>query len=578
MNKVAVKRSKDPIILKRLHALLYSTNTNPSSQQQQQQYEGEGESIKNKTYWTKRIHSLCTQHGKVHEALLLLDNLRLHGYFPDSLNLNSIIHALCSSYRFTDAHNRLLQFINPPHSVPDERTCNVLIARLLDAKTPQQTLIVIRSLIAAKPAFVPSLINYNRLIYQFCSSNQSDEARKLFDDMKIRGHSPNSISYTTMINGFVRVGELEGFFREVYRIADDIPQGKSVKEEFAFGQMIDSLCRAGQNHGASRIVYIMRKKGFLPRLVSYNYIVHSLSNDGGCMRAYQLYKEVLVEALCQESDICKAKDLLEYMLNTEAIDRTRIYNIFLRALCSLDNPSELLNVLVSMLQNQFQPDVVTLNTIVKGLCKTKKVDEALKVLNDMLAGNLCAPDVVTFTTVISGLLNDGRTDEAFHLLRVKMPENGLKPGIVTYNAVLRGLCKLQKVNEAMGIFCDVLKDGKVFNCTTCTIMIEGLCRLYRIDEAKRFWDDVVWPSKIHDDFVYAEILKGLCGSGKFNEACDFLYELVDCGVSPNIVNYNILIDKACKLGLRTQAYQILGVRRDERELFGPRFHNIEDSG
>ncbi|RZC61285.1 hypothetical protein C5167_023051 [Papaver somniferum] len=215
MIKVAVKRSKDPIILKRLHALLYSTNTNPSSQQQ---HEGEGESIHNKTYWTKRIHSLCTQHGKVDEALLLLDNLRLHGNSPDSLNLSSIIHALCSSYRFTDAHNRLLQFINTHHSVLDERTCNVLIARLLDAKTPRQTLTVIRSLIAAKTSFVPSLINYNRLINQFCSSNQSDEARKLFDDMKIRGHSPNSISYTTMINGFCRVGELDN----AYKVLDEM--------------------------------------------------------------------------------------------------------------------------------------------------------------------------------------------------------------------------------------------------------------------------------------------------------------------------------------------------------------------
>lgn len=37
--------------------------------------------------------------------------------------------------------------------------------------------------------------------------------------------------------------------------------------------------------------------------------------------------------------------------------------------------------------------------------------------------------------------------------------------------------------------------------------------------------------------------------------------MVDCGVMLNHVNYNILIDCACKLGLKKEAYQILGEMR-----------------
>ncbi|KAK9115310.1 hypothetical protein Syun_022107 [Stephania yunnanensis] len=617
----------------------HSTISNSCQQEEQ--------STKNRAYWTKQIHNLCSKQGRVDEALRLLDRLCLEqAYIPNWLNLNSIIHALCDANCFAEAHRRLLLAISS-NCAFDERSCNVLIARLLGAKDPSLTLRVLRGFLIANPEFVPTLMNYNRLIDQLCSSaGLPVEAYRLLIDMRRRRRCPDEVSYTSLMKGFCGIGDMgsawkvfdemresgvaansmtysvllrgvlrgrgggewrelmekvweamidrreagvnnaafanvvdslckEGYFHEVFRIAEEMPQGNGgvgVDEEFAYAQMMDSLCRAGRNHGASRIVYVMRKRGLVPSAVSYNAIIHGLSKEGGCMRAYQLYQQgtewghslsestykVLVEGLCREFDIGKAKDVLQHMLSQEGMDKTRIYNIFLRALCFVENPSELLNVLLTMLQTQCQPDVVTLNTVITGFCKVGRVDEAWSVFTDMLNGNLSSPDAVTFTTIICGLLNSCKVDEALNLLRKKMPEKGIKPSVVTYNGVLRGLFKLQKVDDAMRIFDEMMLQGVVADSTTYTIVIEGLCGSNRIDEAKRFWDNVVWPSKVHDNFVYAAILKGLCGSGKSNEACDFLYELVDSGITPNIVNYNILIDHYCKLGLKKEAYQIVG--------------------
>ncbi|XP_040997736.1 pentatricopeptide repeat-containing protein At3g18020 isoform X1 [Juglans microcarpa x Juglans regia] len=601
--------------------------------------------ITDRSYWTKKIHRLCAEDSNVDEALCLLDRLSLRGYRPDSLNLSSILHALCDSHRFYEAHHRLLLSI-ASNCVPDERTCNVLVARLLDSRNPYSTLHVVRRLFDVKPEFVPSLVIYNRLMNQLCSFSRPNEAHALFFDMKSRGHCPNVFSYTTLINGYCRIGEVghaqkvfaemrddgvlpnsltysvliggvlqrrdiergrelmcelwekmrdeedlsvrnaafanlvdslckEGFFHELFSVSEHMPQGKSVSEEFVYNQMIDSLCKAGRYHGASRIVYVMRKRGFLPSLVSYNHIIHGLCKEGGCMRAYQLLEEgigfgylpseytykVLVEGLCKESELHKARKVLQYMLNKEGVVLPRMFNIYLRALVLLNNPTELLNLLVFMLQKQCQPDVITLNTAINGFCKMGRIEEALKVLNDMIIGKFCSPDAVTFTTIICGLLDVGRTQEAFGVLHHIMPKHGVRPGIVTYNAVLRGLFKLRQGNEAMEVFNSMVSDGVVADSTTYTIVIEGLCESGQIEEAQRFWDDVIWPSKIHDNFVYAALLKGLCRSGKLNEACHFLYELVDSGVSPNIFNYNILIDNACKLGLKREAYQIMGEMR-----------------
>ncbi|XP_027167725.1 pentatricopeptide repeat-containing protein At3g18020 [Coffea eugenioides] len=601
----------------------------------------------NQSYWTKHIHKLCTVDRDVDSAFHLLSHICLRGYRLNALNVSSIIHAFCDANRYAQAHHQLLLFITSQPDLLDERTCNVLIARLLHAATPHATLVVIHHLINANPNFVPSLMNYNRLIHQVCRLLKPSEAHQLFWDMRKRGHFPSVVSYTSLIGGYCKIGDIdvanklfdemreagvlpntmtysvliegvfrkrdvergnmlmgklwevmgneedklvnnaafgnvinslckEGLFHEVFKIAEDMPQAKGVLEEFAYSQMIESLCKYGRFNGAARIVYMMQKRGFTPGFLSYNSILHGLCLEGDCFRAYQLLEEGinfgygpseftykhLVEGLCRECDLVKAKEVLNIMLsNKEGKQKTRIFNIYLRAVCAMHNPTELLNGLVSMLQEQCQPDVITLNTVVNGLCKTGRVAEASKVLKDMMAGKFCAPDVITFTTIISGLLEVGNVQEALHLFRSEMPGNGVRPVVLTYNALIRGLFNLGRVDEAMEIFNSMVAGGAVADCTTYTVIIQGFFNSERTEDAKRFWDEIVWPSKVHDNYVYSAILRGLCDSGKFDEACDFLYELVDCGAVLNHVNYNILIDYACKLGLKKGAYQILGEMR-----------------
>nr|GMC69179.1 pentatricopeptide repeat-containing protein At3g18020 [Ipomoea batatas] len=609
-----------PFIFRTQH--FHTTNHFKEAEEEQQgrELKIDQHTVTNRAYWTRKIHKLYAFDRNVDEALRLFDQLRLYGYCPDSLNLSSVIHALCDARRFPKAHRRFFLAISS-HSNVNERTCNVIITRLLDSRSPESTLHVIRTLFREKPEFVPSLMNYNRLMDQFCDLSRPRDAHQVFLEMRNKGHCPNVVSYTTLINGYCGVGEIgdawnlfdemsecgvspnaftysilicgvlrkrdiekgkslignlwevmigeedthvntaafsnvidclcrEGLLHEVFRIAKDMPQGKCVVEEFANSQMIDSLCRYSRYNGGARIVYIMKKRGFKPSLVAYNTIVHGICIECDCVRAYQLLEEgiqfryspseftynLLIESLCFVSDLDKAKNVLNIMLNKKVVDKTRIYNIYLRAICLTDNPTELLNTLVTMLQTQCQPDLITLNTVINDFCKMGRVEEALKVLQDMMSGKFCTPDVVTYTTVVGGLLEVGRDEEALYLLRNTIPMNGITPGVVTCNTTLHGLFKMHRVDDAMEMFNCMISNGIAADCTTYTIIIDRLFESKRIDEAKCFWDDIVWPSRVHDSYVYSAILKGLCRSGRVEEACDFLYELVYCGVTLCHVN------------------------------------------
>ena len=171
----------------------------------------------------------------------------------------------------------------------------------------------------------PNAVSYMILITGYARIGLLDDARKMFDKMCQSGVSPNSLTLSVLTKGVLRKKRVvdgkelmlrlwekmeeekhrdpsvrgvafanlidllcrEWFFHDVFRIAEEMLQGKWAREEFAYGQMTDLLCRAGRHHGASRIVYIMRKRGFVSSLVSYNSIVHGLIKEKGCMRAYQ---------------------------------------------------------------------------------------------------------------------------------------------------------------------------------------------------------------------------------------------------------------------------------------------------
>lgn len=127
-----------------------------------------------------------------------------------------------------------------------------------------------------------NVVTYTTLINGYCLVGEIGDAYKVFDEMRERDVMPNSMTYSVLIRGVLRkrdvegarelMGKLwermrvevepavknaafvnlvdslcrEGFFNEVFRIAEDLPYGSSLSDEVAYNRMIDSLCKVGR--------------------------------------------------------------------------------------------------------------------------------------------------------------------------------------------------------------------------------------------------------------------------------------------------------------------------------------------
>ncbi|PUZ73362.1 hypothetical protein GQ55_2G468100 [Panicum hallii var. hallii] len=395
-----------------------------------------------------------------------------------------LVDELCASGRAAEAHHRASLLLLSTASRLDGRAANALLRRLLRARTPLLTLRLVQA-----AAIVPSLPNHNRLLGLLCRAADLPPipvllAHRLHLRMRV---APNAASYAALLDGYARVPDPGA----AQKLLDEMPQCGLVPSSLARSflvkallrardvdaamdvvhnhlwptmaatdghqlredQMIDSLCRSGQHHGASRIVYIMRKRGLCPSAVSYNCIVHGLCTSpkpGACLRAHQLVMEgtsfgyrprevtykVLVDELCRENELAKAKDVLELMLQPtsqcrqdeggDAGDetRTRIYNVFLGALRAVDNPSdhaEALNVLHTLMpRRRCSPTVITYNCVLKGLFGLGQVDTAMQGSSRRQRNS---------GTTSSG--HQGLKKLAYQLVK-EMKRNGLAPDAVTW--------------------------------------------------------------------------------------------------------------------------------------------------
>ncbi|KAL0432793.1 UNVERIFIED_CONTAM: Pentatricopeptide repeat-containing protein [Sesamum latifolium] len=578
-------------------------------------------SVTDATHWSRRIHKLCIVDRDADAALGLLHQLCLRGFRPDSLNISSILHALCDANRFAEAHHRFLLFISS-HSAPDERTCNVLIARLLDGRDPYSTLRLINTLVAEKPEFVPSLVNYNRLVDGFCKLGRLDAAHLMLYHMMKRGHCPNVVSYTTLINGYCRIGDVgaaEKVFDEMseYGVRSnaftystlfrgflrkrEFENGKKIMRKVweamgreedvqvnsaAFCSVIDSLCREGLFHEVFKIAEDMPQGKNVLEEFAYGQMIDSLCRferyNAAARIVYMMRKRdfipslvsynSIIHGLCKDGDILRAYQLLEEGMQFGYSPSEFTYTVLVEGLCreyDLAKAKEVLNV---MLSREGVDRTRMYNIYLRALCHMNNPTELLNVLVLMFQSQ-CQPDIISLNTVIKGFCKMGRVEEALHVFDDMIMGKFCAPDEVTYGTIIPGLLNVGKAEKAVNFLRNVMPEkgfspGVVTynarvpaDCITYTAVIEGLCESKCIDDAKKFWNNVVWPTGVHDNFVYAALLKGLCHLDKFNEACNLLYELADCGVTLNNVNYNIVLDYACELGLKREAYQIVGEMR-----------------
>ncbi|THG17115.1 hypothetical protein TEA_008193 [Camellia sinensis var. sinensis] len=222
----------------------------------------------------------------------------------------------------------------------------------------------------------------------------------------------------------------------------------------------------------------------------FSYIIRMFKRDVALdVESYR----ILMQGLCRKSQVNKAIDLLEDMLNKGFVPDTLSYTTLLNCLCR-KKLKEAYKLLCKMKVKGCNPDIVHYNTVILGFCREGRAFNACKVLEDMQS-NGCLPNLVSYRTLVVGLCNQGMYDEAKSYMK-EMILKGLSPHFSIFHALIIGFCNVGKVNEACGMLEEMLRHGEAPHVDTWVEIVPRICEV----------DETVGMGNLFEEVLKVEIM------------------------------------------------------------------------
>ncbi|GLT40292.1 hypothetical protein SLA2020_144370 [Shorea laevis] len=176
--------------------------------------------------------------------------------------------------------------------------------------------------------------------------NRMQDAYDHFELMQREGFHPNQVTYTMLIGGHIRSGEIDhaiGLFNKMN--ADGC-----TPDECTYNTLLKGLCRLGRLLDALSLFVAMRKRGFFPSQNCY---------------------DNLLMCLCASCLTISAFKIFEEMIDHDFAPRPYSYNWLLSILCAQKQFNEALVVLDEMLQRGKVPYKPTQRLLVETFSKEK---------------------------------------------------------------------------------------------------------------------------------------------------------------------------------------------------------------
>ncbi|KAG6393718.1 hypothetical protein SASPL_144285 [Salvia splendens] len=315
------------------------------------------------------------------------------------------------------------------------------------------------------PASVPSL---NVLIKALCKSTGTmDSAFKIFKEMPKRGHTPDSYTYGTLINGLCRGGRI----LEAKELLIDMEANACAPSVFTYSCLIHGLCQSNKLSDAMELFKEMKRKGVDPNVYTYS---------------------SLIDGLCKNGHSLQAIELMERMARKGLV-----------------------------------PNSITYSSLINGLSKEGKIQEMVQILDRMKLQDL-KPDAGLYSKVINGFCEVGKFHEAANFLD-EMSLSGITPNRVTWglhvrihNRVVQGLCSLSSHSQAFPLYRSLRSRGISVEARTFESLIQFCCKKGDLHEAARVLEEMVVDGCIPGEEIWNGVVVGFWDRRKVREASELL--------------------------------------------------------
>ncbi|KAM7472620.1 hypothetical protein LguiA_010803 [Lonicera macranthoides] len=352
------------------------------------------------------IHAYCTK-GNLESDWKLLTGMKEHGIKPDVVAYTILINSLCKLFLLKEATSVLFKMIRTSITL-DSVSINGNMDTASDVFEEMLEL-----------GLQPDCFSYTTIIRGYCKIGEVNDALNFLGKILNTGMEPSITTYTTLIEGYCKYGEMESGEHLFYKM---IKAGLA-PDIFAYNTLMDGYGKKGYLHKAFGLLNIMKSAGISPDIVTYNIVIHSLIVRGFVNEAKYLLDELTRRGF--------------------SLDLATLINV-ISGHANKRNFEEAFLVWFYMNEHHIKPDVMTCDALLHGHCKVHRMEEANTLFHKMLDIGL-VPNLVLYNTLVHRFCSIGNNDNAFQLINM-MIEHGFVPNDATYRALILGYEKKRAQN------------------------------------------------------------------------------------------------------------------------------------
>lgn len=267
----------------------------------------------------------------------------------------------------------------------------------------------------------------------------------------------------------------------------------------SYSTIISGFCRNGEVEKAFQMKLAMVEKGVLPDAVTFSTLIHGLCLQRRLIEACDLYQEMLnvglrpdeftyttlINAYCVEGDLNKALQLHDEMVQKGFLPDAVTYSVLINGLNKQARTREAKRLLLKLFYEESVPNDVTYNTLiencsdnefksvvalVKGFCMKGLMDEADQVFQSMLQRKH-RPDEAVYNVIIHGHCRGGNVQRAYNLYK-EMLNSGFVPHTVTVIALFKALFKEGMNEELSQVIRNILKSCRLTDAELAKVLVE----------------------------------------------------------------------------------------------------------
>ncbi|XP_057835654.2 putative pentatricopeptide repeat-containing protein At3g01580 [Cryptomeria japonica] len=450
------------------------------------------------------------QNGYAKEALMLFEEMQaVEGMSPDSVVMVSVLQA-CGDVGDLQQGMLAHDYVVRHGFELDVEVGNSLIAMYAKCRRMESSLQVFKS--------VPqkSVVSWTAMIAGYGWNLQGIEALEIYNQMRLSGVKPNSMTMTSMLSVCAELRLLQ-----LGKLIHDYVVGHGlVSNEFVANSLIDMYAKCLSLKDARLVFDKIPQRS----LVSWNTIIAGYVQNGHPTQALVMFNEMQLAGMMPDSfTIVSVLSACAHVVDLQ--QGKSIHDFIIRT--------------------GLESNVFVANSLIDMYAKCKNQDIARKMFDRM-----CTRDVVSWNAMISGYAQNGYANEALELF-AEMQLGDVKPDAETMVSLLLACSNLGALQQGMWIHTYVIRRGLEFDVFVERALIDMYAKCGNVDVSRQLFDNISKKTAV----AYSAMIAGYGMHGRGEDALVLFSQMQQKGLKPNGITFISVLSACSHSGLVDEGWR-----------------------